>query len=80
MIDKIYIVIIHLQAELVHLRSEVAELNAFKTTAETESHELLMKLHAAQLQLHSTAAAGTEDQFDSDSIRLRLVSTFGFHY
>ena len=46
---------------------------AFRETAEVESRELLMKLHAAQLQLHSTTGT-SQDQPDSDNIRLRLVS------
>ncbi|XP_066939294.1 Golgi-associated PDZ and coiled-coil motif-containing protein-like [Macrobrachium rosenbergii] len=59
-----------LEAELVHLRHECAESRAFREIAVAESQELLMRLHSAQLQLHS--ANGTTNVEDSEKIRERL--------
>ncbi|KAK7078786.1 hypothetical protein SK128_005985 [Halocaridina rubra] len=59
-----------LEAELLHLRQECAESRAYREVAAAESRELLMRLHSAQLQLHS--ANGSANTDDSEKIRERL--------
>ncbi|CAL4215358.1 unnamed protein product, partial [Meganyctiphanes norvegica] len=60
-----------LEAELLYLRQEAAEGLAFRKIAEEENRELLMRLHATQLQLHSVGGA-IPDQQNSEKISRRL--------
>ena len=58
-----------LQAELVALRHDIVEEQASKSVLEKEVNNLLLQLHAVQLQLHTTS--GTH--VDSENIKNRLV-------
>ena len=58
------------QAQLIDLRSDLFEVRATKAILEKELHNLLLQLHAAQLQLH--AKTGTDT--DSETIMKKLVN------
>ena len=56
---------------MIDLRSDLFEVRATKAILEKELHNLLLQLHAAQLQLH--AKTGTDT--DSETIMKKLVSS-----
>lgn len=58
------------QAELVALRHDLVEERAAKQVLEKEVNNLLLQLHAVQLQLHSN----TGMPLDSENIKNKLVS------
>lgn len=58
------------QAELVALRHDLVEERAAKQVLEKEVNNLLLQLHAVQLQLHSN----TGMPIDSENIKNKLVS------
>ena len=58
------------QAELVALRHDLVEDRAAKQVLEKEVNNLLLQLHAVQLQLHSN----TGMPVDSENIKNKLVS------
>ena len=60
-----------LQAQLVDLKSELAETQGEKAVVEREVHDQLLQLHAMQLQLSAKAGQAV----DSDSIKDRMVGT-----
>ena len=64
-----------LQAKVVDLRTELCDVDAAKSVIEKESHNLLLQLHASQLQLHSKPGSDA----DSDMIKKKLVS-FSFSF
>ena len=57
------------QAELVALRHDLVEEKAAKQVLEKEVNNLLLQLHAVQLQLHSN----TGMPLDSENIKNKLV-------
>ena len=59
-----------LKAELVALRHDLVEERAAKQVLEKEVNNLLLQLHAVQLQLHSNAGM----PLDSENIKNKLVS------
>lgn len=59
------------QAELVALRHDLVEEKAAKQVLEKEVNNLLLQLHAVQLQLHSN----TGMPLDSENIKNKLVCT-----
>ncbi|EDO46649.1 predicted protein [Nematostella vectensis] len=59
-----------LEAELVALRHDVVEEQATKRVLEKEVNNLLLQLHAVQLQLHTTSGTHLE----SDNIRSKLLN------
>ena len=58
------------QAELVALRHDLVEEKAAKQVLEKEVNNLLLQLHAVQLQLHSNSGV----PLDSENIKNKLVS------
>ena len=58
------------QAELVALRHDLVEERAAKQVLEKEVNNLLLQLHAVQLQLHSNSGMPN----DSENIKNKLVS------
>ena len=58
------------QAELVALRHDLVEERAAKQVLEKEVNNLLLQLHAIQLQLHSNSGMPN----DSENIKNKLVS------
>ena len=58
------------QAQLVDLRSDLYEVRATKALLEKEVHNLLLQLHACQLQL---LRAQSGNDVDSDAIKRKLV-------
>jgi len=58
-----------LQAELVHLRAEVADARAVRLALEEQLHLLLLKLHAAQLQLPG-GVGGVSAGAEADAMRV----------
>jgi len=61
------------QAELVALRHDLVEEKAAKQVLEKEVNNLLLQLHAVQLQLHSN----TGMPLDSENIKTKLVCIHG---
>ncbi len=63
---------------MIDLRSDLFEVRATKAILEKELHNLLLQLHAAQLQLH----AKTGQDADSETIMKKLVghSTMRTHF
>ncbi|KAK2186834.1 hypothetical protein NP493_187g00048 [Ridgeia piscesae] len=62
-----------LEAKVVDLRTELCEVDAAKSVMEKESHNLLLQLHASQLQLHSKPGSDA----DSDMIKKKLEEEMG---
>jgi len=60
------------QAELVALRHDLVEEKAAKQVLEKEVNNLLLQLHAVQLQLHSNAGM----PLDSENIKNKLVCIY----
>ena len=60
------------QAELVALRHDLVEEKAAKQVLEKEVNNLLLQLHAVQLQLHSN----TGMPLDSENIKNKLVCIY----
>jgi chromosome segregation ATPase len=60
------------EAQLLHLRDEVSELNANKATLEKELEGRLIQLHASQVQLQSYMR--TEDSSELDAVKAKLDS------
>jgi hypothetical protein len=58
-----------LQAQIVDLRSELCEVRATKSILDREVHNLLLQLHACQLQLHMKNGVVV----DSADIKAKLV-------
>jgi hypothetical protein len=58
-----------IQAQLVDLHSELCEVRATKSVLDREVHNLLLQLHACQLQLHQKNGVDV----DSASIKAKLV-------
>ena len=61
-----------IQAELVALRHDLVEEKAAKQVLEKEVNNLLLQLHAVQLQLHSN----TGMPLDSENIKNKLVCIY----
>lgn len=61
-----------LQAQIVDLRSELCEVRATKSILDREVHNLLLQLHACQLQLHMKNGVVV----DSADIKAKLVCKF----
>ena len=62
------------QAELVALRHDLVEEKAAKQVLEKEVNNLLLQLHAVQLQLHSNSGM----PLDSENIKNKLVCIYVF--
>lgn len=72
---------VFVQAELVHLRAEVAEARARRAALELELHRALLELHAEQLHRHGEApdtgleeAAATEEALRRVELELRSAT------
>lgn len=52
-----------------NLRGDLVEEKAVRATLENEQHNLLLQLHASQLQLHAKSGQNS----DSDNIMKKLV-------
>lgn len=57
-----------LEAQLVNLRGDLVDERAVRATLENEQHNLLLQLHASQLQLHAKSGQNS----DSDKIMKKL--------
>lgn len=59
----------HWQAQLVDMKSDVVNVQAAKAVVEKELHNVLLQLHAAQLQLQAQKGVDV----DSESIKKKMV-------